>query len=257
MTPYRSGKTTKDGTPYLYYACVDYTKAGSLTTCPVKMLPARDFEAIVKRVLADLGGNPALLQACVEAVNREAAQSLAELEERLLRQRDEMGRLTMPIRRIIEVMKQEDFLAEDIKAEYKQFVREKERVQALCEKLELDVERRRKRVLDVGLIGRALQDFARLVDLLPLADQKELLQLLPREVEVWPHDPAAEAPPAERDTLTTKIRTRWYRVRISLYQLPEAPLVNQAAGSSGNRPSGSPTRIRTSNLPVNSRPLYR
>ena len=73
MTPYRSGKTTKDGTPYLYYACVDCTKAGSLTSCPVKMLPARDFEGVVKRALADLGGNPALLQACVEAANREAA----------------------------------------------------------------------------------------------------------------------------------------------------------------------------------------
>jgi hypothetical protein len=85
-------------------------------------------------------------------------------------------------------MKQEDFLAEDIKAEDKQLVREKERVQARCEKLELDVERRRKRILDVGLIGRALQDFARLVDLLPLADKKELFQLLVRQVEVWPHD---------------------------------------------------------------------
>jgi hypothetical protein len=62
-----SGKKTKDGTPYLYYACVDYTRAGSLTTCPVKMLPARDFEAVVKRVLADLGGNPAIRQACVDA----------------------------------------------------------------------------------------------------------------------------------------------------------------------------------------------
>jgi len=47
MTPYRSGKKTKDGTPYLYYACVDYTKDGSLSTCPIKMLPAREFEALI------------------------------------------------------------------------------------------------------------------------------------------------------------------------------------------------------------------
>nr|MDA8218849.1 recombinase family protein [Dehalococcoidales bacterium] len=47
MTPYRSGKKAKDGTPYLYYACVDYTKDGSLTTCPVKMLPAREFEGLI------------------------------------------------------------------------------------------------------------------------------------------------------------------------------------------------------------------
>src|SRR5579884_441548 len=59
---------------------------------------------------------------------------------------------------------------------------------------------------------------ARLVELLPLADQKE---------------------------------------RTSLYQLPEAQLVNQTGPSSGNRPNGSSARIRTSNLAVNSRPLYR
>ena len=96
MTPYRPGKTKRDGMPYLSYACVDYTKAGGLTACPVRMLPARDFEAVVQRVLADLGGNPALLQACVEAANREAAQSLAEVEERLLGHRDEIGSLTRP-----------------------------------------------------------------------------------------------------------------------------------------------------------------
>ena len=36
MTPYPSGKKTKDGTPYLYYACVNFTKDGSETTCPVR-----------------------------------------------------------------------------------------------------------------------------------------------------------------------------------------------------------------------------
>ena len=32
MTPYRFGKKTKDGTPHLYYACVDSTKDGSFST---------------------------------------------------------------------------------------------------------------------------------------------------------------------------------------------------------------------------------
>ncbi len=59
---------------------------------------------------------------------------------------------------------------------------------------------------------------------------------------------------------TTRVRTRWYRVRIALYQLPNLPdpaSVNQSGNSSGFGGIGSPTRIRTSNLPVNSRPLYR
>lgn len=207
------------------------------------MLPAREFEALIRQVLADLGNQPAILHACVDAANREAAESVAELEATLARHRDELGPLTAGIRRLIEVMKQEDLLAEDIKEEYRRLVREKEQLQTRCEKLELDLERRRKRVLDADLIRRGLQDFERLVVLLPLEDQKELFQLLVREVVVWPFEPEREAPqePAEATkragarAFTTKIRTRWYRVRITLYQLPNVPnplSVNHSAKSS-------------------------
>ena len=257
MTPYPSGKKTKDGTPYLYYACVNFTKDGSETTCPVRMLPARDFESLVKDVLSDLGRSPAVLQACVDAANREAVTSVTDMEQRLLRHRDAIGRLTASIRRIIEIMKQDDLLAEDIKTEYRRLIREKEALQALADRLELDVERRRKRVLDVGLIRHSLQDFARLVGLLTLEDQKELFQLLLRDVDVQPFDPESDGLPAEDGVVTTKIRARWYRVRITLYQIPGVALVNRAAESSDNGVSGSPTRIRTWNLPVNSRALYR
>ncbi len=111
----------------------------------------------------------------------------------LLRHRDELGQLTAGIRRLVEVMKQEDLLADDIKEEYRRLVREKERLQTRCEKLELDLERRQKRVLDADLIRRALQDFERLVGLLPLEDQKDLFQLL-RQVEVAPFEPGREVP---------------------------------------------------------------
>jgi len=134
----------------------------------------------------------------------------------------------------------------DIKAEYKRLVGEKERLQALCDKLQFDVERREKRVLNVELIRRSLADFAELVGLLPLEDQKELFQLLVREIEVWPFDPANEQPPTEKGEFTTKIRARSYRVRISLYQLPSAALINRDTNSSDNRPSGSASHGRGS-----------
>ena len=62
--------------------------------------------------------------------------------------------MTAAIGRLIEVMKQQDLLTEDIKEEYRRLVREKERLQVRCEKRELDVERRGKRVLDADLIRR-------------------------------------------------------------------------------------------------------
>ncbi|TAK36074.1 MAG: hypothetical protein EPO21_03715 [Chloroflexota bacterium] len=97
------------------------------------MLPAREFEALIRQVLADLGTQPAILQACVDAVNREVVESVAELETTLARHRDDLGHLTTGIRRLIEVMKQEDLLAEDIKEEYRRLVREKRQLQTRCE----------------------------------------------------------------------------------------------------------------------------
>jgi hypothetical protein len=240
MTPYPSGKKTKDCTPYLYYACVNFTKDGRASPCLVRQLPAREFETLIKAVLADLGTNEAILRVCVEAANREAVTSVGELEDGLARHREELGHLTAAIHRLIEVMKREDLLGEDIKEEYKRLIRQKEQLQARCVKLEFDIERRRKRVLDADLIRRSLEDFARLVELLPLEDQKELFQLLLHEVAVEPLDPVAEAAPCDADALTTRIRTRWYRVRISLYQLPGVALVNQKRESSGWGGFGSP-----------------
>jgi hypothetical protein len=61
---------------------------------------------------------------------------------------------------------------------------------------------------------------------------------------------------AESGVVTTRIRTWWCRVRIRLYQLTGVALVTRDPGSSENRLSGSPTRTRTWNNPVNSRVLY-
>ena len=148
-----------------------------------------------------------------------------------------IGRLTASIRRIIEIMKQDDLLAEDIKAEYRRLIREKEALQALADRLELDVERRRKRVLDVDLIRRSLQDFARLVGLLPLEDQKELFQLLLREVEVQPFDPESAWRRASRATATAAARWRGGR-RAGLHgeaPHPAVPGADRALPAAGPR----------------------
>ncbi len=258
MTPYPSGKKTKDGRPYLYYACTSVTQDGSYSECSVRALPAREFEALIKQVLTDLGNNPSILQSCVDAANRDATRSLTSLQNEQRRHQEEIGKLTIGIRRIIEVMKQEDMLSEDVREEYKQLVREKERLLALCEKLQLDIERRQKRVVDAEIIRRSLQDFERLVNLLPLEDQKELFQLLIREVEVHLFDPAKEKLPKARGAFATRVRSKWYRVNVTLHQLPGVDLGEQAyIVSSDNKRTGSPARTRTWNLAVNSRPLYR
>ena len=86
----------------------------------------------------------------------------------------------------------------------------------------------------------------------PLEGRKEIFQLLVREVVVWPFGPEREAhqePTAEvakrsgAKAFTTRIRTRWYRVRIPRYQLPNLPnppSVNHSGKDSGFGVIGSP-----------------
>lgn len=86
--------------------------------------------------------------------------------------------------------------------------------------------------------------------------------LLVRQVLIWPFEPGREAPQespaeavkvAEATAFTAKIRTRCYRVRIALYQIPNLPnpaSVNHSAKSSGIGGNGSPRqgKSRTSSL---------
>jgi hypothetical protein len=55
-----------------------------------------------------------------------------------------------------------------------------------------------------------------------------------------------------------KVRGRLYRLEISVHQLPGVGALRSLnGGSSDNGQTGSPGRIRTCDLAVNSRPLYR
>jgi hypothetical protein len=80
---------------------------------------AYDKAARQLRAADDEGeGSPAILQACIEAANRSAVASVTDLKAAQQRHRDEIGRLTTSIRRLIEVMKGEGLRSEDLRDEY-------------------------------------------------------------------------------------------------------------------------------------------
>ncbi|MBK6561905.1 MAG: hypothetical protein IPG14_10190 [Dehalococcoidia bacterium] len=149
MTPYPAGKKGKDGQPYLYYACTSVTQDGSASPCPVRSLPAREFETLIKSVLIDLGADRAMLESCVQAANREAVIPIKDLEEQQKRHREEVARLTTGIRRIIEIIKSQDDLGPDLRGELKKLSEEKEQLGTLIEKLQMDIDHRRRWLPDV------------------------------------------------------------------------------------------------------------
>lgn len=259
MTPYPAGKKDKAGNRYLYYACTSVTQDGSASPCPVRSVPAREFESLIKAVLVDLGSNRAMLEACIETANKEAIESVAELREQQRLNQNQVARLTTSIRRIIEVIKCQEEVGSDLREELQQLGREKEQILTVVEKVQVDIDRRQMKVIDADLIRQSLVDFERLANLLPPDDQKELFHLLLRQVEVWPFDPEQDASlEGAAGAFATKVRSKWYRVAVTLNQLPGLGLSERfSRRSSDFGKDGSPAGIRTPNLSVNSRTLYR
>ena len=112
-------------------------------------------------------------------------------------------------------------------------------------------------VTDKQVIADALLRFENVMKNLPPDDQKELIQLMVREISVKHFDPEKDAAPREKGAFNAKIRTKWYSVNISLYAndlIPDGCKIG--AISSDLKRIGSRERARTSNPPVNSRLLY-
>ncbi len=110
---------------------------------------------------------------------------------------------------------------------------------------------------DTDVIANALLRFQKVVTTLPLEEQKELIQLIVREIVVKPYDPEKDPKAGERGIFKTRIRTKWYLVNISIFAtdlIPSSYKVEEI--SSDLKGHGSRGRARTFNIAVNSRALY-
>ncbi len=258
MTPYPSGKKDKNGIPYLYYSCFSVSENGRHSNCRVRSLPAREFEKIVKTTISDLGKNTDLLEQSIKVANEEANKSLKPLlsEGKRLQQRASI--LAREINRIINVFKRKDLISEDLTKEYKKLAAEKEEIKVRLEKIQIDIERNQRNVLSADVIQKSLQNFSGVIDALSMEDQKELMQLLIREIVVFPFNPKKEKPSKEKGAFSAKIRTKWYKIKMSLHQMPWADSIYESIKESSEKGRiGSPGRTRTYNPPVNSRLLCR
>ena len=66
--------------------------------------------------------------------------------------------------------------------------------------------------------------FDQVIDCLSLEDQKELMQLLIKEIRVNLAPPKKSEAPSEEGAFICKLRTRLVEVNISLYEIPSLPV---------------------------------
>ena len=221
LTPYPAGKKDRNGIPYLYYACGKVVDNGKLSACRVRMIPARNFEDIIKKCLIDLGQNKALIESSITNATQFNKKRLKPLQEELSKIDTLLAKTSAEVNRLIKIMKSSDMVGKEITEEYRTLLKEKGLIEDQKEKLLLDVERCKQNMLDAEMIKKTLLSFDKIINSLPMEDQKELFQLLIKEITVWGFDPTKEKAPTERGAFITKIRTRWFKIKLSLYQIPE------------------------------------
>ncbi len=128
-----------------------------------------------------------------------------------------LAKTVKEIRRLVKIMKSQDLVGNEITDEYRELLNERKHLETQKEKLELDIERCKQDMVDAETIKKTLLSFDKIISALPIEDQKELLQLLIKEIRVFSFDPGKEKAPRENGAFVTKIRTKWYKIRLNLY----------------------------------------
>jgi len=224
MTPYPSGKKQKDGTPYLYYSCVIVTKESRESKCRVRSLPAREFENTIKKAISEISKNKKLLDECIKSANRDASSGLAPLLKKEKQYKKQIAEITGQIKNIVEGMKK-GIISRDVQEEHNRLVQERDKSQIEKDKTDAELEMKQSRLLSIDIIQKGLQNFDKAIETLPLADQKELMQLLIKEITVYPFDPAKDKLPENLPgVFKTKIRTKLLKVKIDLYAIPDVTM---------------------------------
>ena len=165
-----------------------------------------------------------------------------------------LGRTIAEINRLINIMKSKDLVGNEITEEYKKLLHLKSSLQTDIEKLTIDIERCNQDVLDAEMIKKTLLAFDKVVNSLPIEDQKDLFNLLIKEITVCGFDPEKEKAPKELGAFNAKIRTKWLKIKLSLYQFPQIDTYYRSFPRKKEvrifHLNGSPARARTSDILV-------
>lgn len=229
MTPFPSGKKDKDGKPYLYYTCTDVVHDKSRSACKLRTLPARPFEKTVKQFLRCLAENQAILNACISEANKGKGEDLQRLEKKVKRLEKRVGEVSGQIRRFVEFLKTADAVPDEIRSEQQALVAEREKTKLQLDMAQVELSIRQREHLDIETIGGCLRMFDQVIDCLSLEDQKELMQLLIKEIRVNQVQSSKKSEaPSEEGAFICKLRTRLVEVNISLFEIPSLPVTYDA-----------------------------
>ncbi|MBL4653825.1 MAG: recombinase family protein, partial [Flavobacteriales bacterium] len=224
MTPFPSGKKDKHGNPYLYYTCTDVVHHKRRSTCKLRTLSARPFEKTIKEFLKCLGDNKVILEGCIAEANKGKGKGLTRIRSKVKKLEKQVTELTRGIKAFSDFLKSGEPIPDDLRADYRKQVEEREETKLVLEKLNVELGFREREKMDSTLIQESLRLFDKVIDSLPLKDQKELMQLLIKEIRVSLVNPDNNKTPSEEGAFISKLRTKHIQVNVILHELPSLPI---------------------------------
>lgn len=275
LTPYPAGKKDKDGNPYLYYTCTHVVKDGGDAPCPVRSLPAREFEDLILGFIGELAKQPAMIKETMAASLEAQLKAVRPMKSKLAALQKKHKTLAESVRTCIESAKARgaEKIGEEFITEAEKLAVEKKEIEHQINRLRVEIDQKERVTADERIVADSLCRFSELRKHMPAEHQKELVRMFIYEIVVNAVEPpetgekGAEFVNQSEATSTgeklrhaifeTKIRTKWYRVNLGLYGSGLlSSVLTKGAISSDFRLIGSAGRARTYNLVVNSHPLY-
>ena len=115
-------------------------------------------------------------------------------------------------------------MPDEIRSEQQALAAEREKAKLQLGMAQVELGIRQREHLDIETIRGCLRMFDQVIDCLSLEDQKELMQLLIKEIRVNLARPKKNEAPSEEGAFICKLRTRLVEVNISLYEIPSLPV---------------------------------
>ena len=188
---------------------------------------------------------------CIKSANRDASFGLAALLRKQRQYSKQIGELSREINNLVKAMKR-GIISKDVQQEHSRLVEGRAKLQLAKDKIDVEVEVKQSKLLSIDIIQKGLRNFERVIEVLPAEDQKDLMQLLIKEIVVYPFDPKEDK--IFRDSpgvFKTRIRTKWFKVKMSLYAIPDITIgCENLPKSSDSKKLGSSGRTRTYDMVV-------
>ena len=203
---------------YHFYTCRRARKKLDGKHCTLGHIRVDQLESLVIEALAVLGKHPAIIQATVDASEGKRSDEYQKRQDKLTELRARLTKLTAEIERLEELVldTERGALAERMKDRLNKKLIEEGKLKDEIRIQSLTLQHEDEKANNRELITKALSDLGRVIEVLPAAQKRELLQALVSRVVVKPWDGQNTGIGGGEITIAPQIGTRRYLVKISL-----------------------------------------